>query len=71
MRIQSNEQRVHRFLIKQMNQPGWDYSDAPDPRKEGMVDHEMRSIIFSLKLGLTSNQHTLRDVESMTKNLAC
>lgn len=70
MRLQTKEQRVQRFLIKQMNKPGWDFSDAPDPRKEGMTDHEMRSIILSLELGLISNQPTLRDVESMTKDMA-
>lgn len=70
MRLQTKEQRVQRFLIKQKNKPGWDFSDAPDPRKGGMVDHEMSSIIWSLELGLIANHPTLRDVEAMTKELA-
>lgn len=70
MRLQTKEQRVQKFLIKQKNKPGWDFEDAPDPRKEGMVDHQMPSIIWSLELGLIANHPTLRDVEVMTKELA-
>lgn len=71
MRVQTKEQRVQKFLVKQMNKPGWDFSDAPDPRKEAMTDHKMQSIIWSLELGLISNQPTLRDVELVTKDLSC
>jgi hypothetical protein len=70
MKLQTKEQRVQRFLIKQKNKPGWDFLDAPDPRKEGMVDHQMPSIIWSLELGLIANHPTLRDVEAMTEELA-
>lgn len=70
MRLHTNEERVQKFLINQMNKPGWDLRDAPDPRKEGMVDHQMSSIIWSLELGLIANHPTLRDVEVMTKELA-
>jgi hypothetical protein len=70
MRLQTKEQRVQKFLIKQKNKPGWDFADAPDPRKENMIDHQMPSIIWSLELGLIANHPTLRDVEVMTKELA-
>ena len=69
-RIRTKEERVQNFLIKKRNKPGWDFADAPDPRKEGMVDHQMPSIIWSLELGLIANHLTLRDVEAMTKELA-
>jgi hypothetical protein len=70
IRLRTKEERVQRFLIKQKSKPGWDFSDAPDPRKEGMINHEMSSIIWSLELGLIANHPTLRDVEAMTKELA-
>ena len=63
-------ERVQNFLVKQMKKPGWGFIDAPDPRKEGMVKHQMQSIIVSLKLGLIANHPTLRDVENMTEELA-
>jgi len=66
----SNE-RIQRFVGKRAKKAkkGWDYSDAPDARQKGKVDHEMEHILWSLELGLTSNQPTLRDVEKMTEKL--
>ena len=63
--------RVQRFLAKRAkkNKKGWDYCDAPDERQLGKVGHEMESILWSMELGLTSNQPTLRDVEEMTEKL--
>jgi len=54
-------------LVKQSKTPGWDFSDAPDPRQEAQVEHKMPSLIWAYVLALISNQPTLRDVEAMTK----
>lgn len=63
--------RVQQFVAKRLKkkQKGWDYSDAPDSRRQGSVQHSMESVLWSLELGLTSNQPTFRDVEEMTERL--
>ena len=63
------KKRIQRFLLKQTKgeAKGWSYEDAPDPRQQVKVDHSMPSVLWSLELGLTSNQPTLRDVEEMTE----
>jgi len=65
------KERVQKFLAKMTKgeAKGWSYSDAPDPRQQGKVDHSMDAVLWSMELGLTSNQPTLRDVEEMTENL--
>lgn len=70
-KAESAKQRVQKFLAKQMKgrAKGWSYCDAPDPRQERKVDHAMDAILWSMELGLTSNQPTLRDVEEMTHHL--
>lgn len=63
------KKRVQKFLEKQTRGKvkGWSYTDAPDPRQQAKVDHPMSSVLWSLELGLASNQPTLRDVEEMTE----
>jgi len=61
--------RIERFIKKKSQKPGWDFSDAPDTRQEGKVEHEQRHILNSLVLGLAANKPTLRDVEEMTRDL--
>lgn len=70
-KLKPPKERVQRFLAKRAKNKnkGWDYSDAPDERQQGKVDHEMQSILWAMELGLVSNQPTLRDVEEMTGNL--
>ncbi len=70
-KLSKPKERTQRFLAKhaRKKKKGWDYSDAPDKRQPGKVDHEMESILWSMELGLTSNQPTLRDVEEMTEEL--
>lgn len=65
------KRRVQKFLAKQTRggAKGWSYSDAPDLRQRGKVEHPMDSVLWAMELGLTSNQPTLRDVEEMTENL--
>ncbi len=67
----SPEERAQRFVAKRARntQKGWDYKDAPDLRQQGKVDHPMDAIVWSLELGLVSNQPTLRDVEELTEKL--
>ena len=62
--------RIQKFLKKQIRKLGLSFADAPDPRQQGKVEHTMSSILWSLMLGLISNQPTLRDVEEMTGNLS-
>jgi hypothetical protein len=68
---EADKKRVQKFLARQTKggAKGWSYSDAPDPRQQGKVDHPMDTVLWSLELGLTSNQPTLRDVEEMTETL--
>ena len=70
-KTESPSGRIQRFLAKRAKniKKGWDYSDAPDARQQGKVNHEEASILWSMELGLTSNQPTLRDVEEMTERL--
>ena len=68
--LQTNVEKIQRFLIKQSKTPGWDFSDAPDPRQEAQIEHKMKALIWSYVLGFISNQPTLRDVEAMTHELA-
>ena len=63
-------EKIQRFLIRQTKTPGWDFSNAPDPRQEAQVEHKMPSLIWTYVLALISNQPTLRDVEAMTKELS-
>lgn len=65
------KKRVQKFLAKQTKggAKGWSYTDAPDPRQKGKIHHPMDAVLWSMELGLTSNQPTLRDVEEMTENL--
>ena len=68
--VRSNNEKIQRFLIRQTKTPGWDFSDAPDPRQEAQVEHKMPSLIWTYVLALISNQPTLRDVEAMTQELS-
>jgi len=68
--LPSFREKIQRFLFKQSKTPGWDFTDAPDPRQEAQVKHKMPSLIWSYLLGLISNQPTLRDVEAMMKDLS-
>jgi hypothetical protein len=70
-KARTKEERVERFLAKRARkkEKGWDYSDSPDLRQPGNVEHQMDSVLWALELGLTSNQPTLRDVEEMLGNL--
>ncbi|MFH1862428.1 MAG: transposase [bacterium] len=61
--------RVYKFLSKRTKKKGWNFSDAPDERQEGKVDHQISSILWALEFGFMSNQPTLRDVEEMTEDL--
>jgi len=68
--IRGDSEKVHKFLFRQSKTPGWDFSDAPDPRREAQVEHKMPSLIWTYVLALISNQPTLRDVEVMTQELS-
>lgn len=70
-KLKPPKERTQRFIAKRAKngKKGWDYSDAPDERQQGKVDHEMESVLWSMELGLTSNQPTLRDVEETTEKL--
>jgi predicted transposase YbfD/YdcC len=63
------QSRIERFIKKKSRKPGWGFSDAPDNRQEGKVEHAQKHILNSLLLGLTANKPTLRDVEEMTRDL--
>lgn len=65
------DKRIQRFVGKRVRNSakGWDYSDAPDPRQQKKVTHPMSAILWTLELGLLSNQVTLRDVESLIQRL--
>ncbi|MBW6496576.1 MAG: transposase [Burkholderiaceae bacterium] len=67
----SPKKRVQRFLAKRARNKakGWDYSDAADPRQQAKVTLPMESIVWALELGLVSNQPTLRDLETLCKQL--
>ena len=68
---QPAKRRVQNFLAKQTRSgaKGWSYSDAPDLRQQGKVEHAMAALLWASELGLTSNQPTPRDVEEMTHHL--
>jgi hypothetical protein len=68
--VRTNNEKIQRFLFRQTKTPGWDFSDAPDPRREAQVEHKMPSLIWTYVLALISNQPTLRDVEVMTQELS-
>ena len=65
----SPQQRVVKYLTKQARKESWNFDDAPDTRREKSITHPMPSMLWSLELGLISNQPTLRDVEVMTGEL--
>ncbi len=67
----SPPKRIQRFIQKraQNDAKGWDYSDAPDSRQRKKTRITMPSILWSLEIGLTSNQPTLRDVEELSERL--
>jgi len=68
----SLQERTFRFLEKKLRKDhkGWTYKDVSDPRQAGKVTIPMSDILWSLELGLISNQPTLRDVEALTQELA-
>jgi hypothetical protein len=61
--------RIEAFFKKKSRKPGWDFSDAPDNRQEGKVDHAQKHIMNALLLGLVANKPTLRDLEEMTRDV--
>ena len=63
--------RVQRFFRSRLKKKkkGWDFSDAPDTRRQGSIEHKMTQIIWGMWLGLVSNMPTLRDVEQMLEGL--
>ncbi|MCK5805232.1 MAG: ISAs1 family transposase [Lentisphaeria bacterium] len=68
----SQQERAARFLKKKLRKghKGWTHRDAPDVRQAGKVTIPMSHILWSLELGLLSNQPTLRDVEELTQGAA-
>lgn len=65
------KKRVQRFLRSRLKnkRKGYDFSDAPDARQQGKIEHKKESLIWALEIGLLSNQRTLRDVEELLKEL--
>lgn len=61
--------KIEAVIKKRSRRPGFDFSDAPDNRQEGKVEHAQKHILNGLLLGLTANKPTLRDVEEMTRDL--
>jgi len=61
--------KVIEFLKKKRKKPGWRFTDAPDERQQGKVEHSVASRINALLFGLIANKPTLRDVEDMTRDL--
>jgi hypothetical protein len=61
--------KIEVAIKKRSRKPGFDFSDAPDNRQEGKVEHAQKHILNGLLLGLTANKPTLRDVEEMTRDL--
>jgi hypothetical protein len=61
--------RIEAAIKRRSRKPGFDFSDAPDGRQEGKVEHERKHILNGLLLGLVANKRTLRDVEEMTRDL--
>ena len=68
----SQQERTLHFLEKKLRKghKGWTYRDAPDVRQASKVTIPMSHILWSLELGLLSNQPTLRDVEELTQRAA-
>ena len=68
MKIRLHEERVHRFLGRQVRaaKRGFDFGSIADPRQQSKVRYKSYpGIIWQALLGLLSNQPTLRDVEAM------
>jgi hypothetical protein len=63
----TQEERVHKFFARRIRkEKGWDLGEIADPRRQSKsIEHTYGSILWSLELGLISNQPTLRDVEAM------
>ncbi|MFO8073095.1 MAG: hypothetical protein R6V85_14585, partial [Polyangia bacterium] len=70
-KIKPPKDRVKRFLAKRARnkEKGWDFSDAPDERQQGKVEHNKGSVLWAFLLGLLANLPTLRDVEALTEGL--
>ncbi len=67
MKEHTPEERVNKFFVRQVRKhKGWDLDDMPDPRRQSKaIKHRYGSILWSLMLGLFTNQRTLRDIEAM------
>ena len=69
MKLQSKDQRVHRFLARHAKKPSWGFAFLPDVRQAGKVEHPIGRVFNSIFLGLLTNKPTLRDVEEMAESL--
>ncbi len=50
-KLKPPNERTQRFIAKRVKnrKKGWDYSDAPDVRRQGKLDHQMESILWSMR----------------------
>ena len=67
--VDTARRRVQRFLAKLRGKPGWVFGTVGDLRQQAKVDYPMPNLIWSLLLGLLTNQPTLRDVEDFVPGL--
>lgn len=64
------KQRVDSFLTKLEKQRAWRFEDCPDRRDKSKIEHPIQTIIWAMLWALIANRKTLRDAESLTKELA-
>jgi len=62
--------RVQKFLQRRLTKRRGLFSALQDQRQEGKSRHTLAAIASALLLGLVSNRRTLRDVETLTKDLS-
>jgi len=67
--MQSVPVRVQKFLLRRLAKRRRLFGELKDHRQAAKVKHKLAAIASALLLGLVSNRRTLRDVETLTKNL--
>ena len=67
--MQSVPVRVQKLLLRRLAKRRGLFGELKDHRQAGKVKHKLAATASALLLGLVSNRRTLRDVETLTKNL--
>jgi hypothetical protein len=69
MKLQPQDQRVKRYLLRHLAAPVYRFPDIPDPRRSHGQRWPLPTLLTAILLGLVAGCRKLRDVEDLTNEM--